>query len=70
VDEATRRVSLTVETGVDRLRMALGRLETAGVEVEDAALRQPTLDEVFLAITGRSHAETDDTTTHPAEAAA
>jgi ABC-2 type transport system ATP-binding protein len=70
VDEATRRVSVTVETGVDRLRLALGRLETAGVEVEDAALRQPTLDEVFLAITGRAHARTDDTTTHTAETAA
>jgi len=70
VDEATRRVSVTVETGVDRLRLALGRLETAGVEVEDAALRHPTLDEVFLAITGRAHAQTDDTTTHTAETAA
>ena len=33
---------------------ALRSLDAAGVEVDDIALRQPTLDEVFLALTGRS----------------
>jgi ABC-2 type transport system ATP-binding protein len=28
-------------------------LETAGLEVDDISLRAPTLDEVFLALTGR-----------------
>jgi ABC-2 type transport system ATP-binding protein len=31
---------------------AVRAVEEAGVEVEDLALRQPTLDEVFLALTG------------------
>ena len=33
---------------------ALRLLDAAGLEVSDVALRQPTLDEVFLALTGRS----------------
>jgi len=51
VEEATRRVSVTVESGVDRLRDALAVLAGAGAEVEDIALRPPTLDEVFLSLT-------------------
>ncbi len=30
------------------------RLDEAGVEVDDITLRRPTLDDVFLALTGRS----------------
>jgi ABC-2 type transport system ATP-binding protein len=52
VDEATRRVTVSAEAGTDRLRAALGALETAGLEVEDISLRAPSLDEVFLALTG------------------
>ena len=51
-DDATRRVSVPVEAGADRLRDALDALESAGAEVEDVSLRQPTLDEVFLTLTG------------------
>jgi ABC-2 type transport system ATP-binding protein len=36
---------------------ALRAVEDAGVGVEDVALRQPKLDEVFLTLTGRSDAE-------------
>jgi ABC-2 type transport system ATP-binding protein len=54
VDEATRRVSISVEAGIDRLRDALQALEGTGVTVEDVSLRPPTLDEVFLALTGRA----------------
>jgi ABC-2 type transport system ATP-binding protein len=53
-EEATRRVSVGVEAGSDRLRDALGALEAAGVAVDDVALRPPTLDEVFLALTGQA----------------
>ncbi|MBJ7608141.1 MAG: ATP-binding cassette domain-containing protein [Candidatus Dormibacteraeota bacterium] len=54
MDVATRRVSVAVEAGVERLRDTLSALESAGAEVEDVALRTPTLDEVFLALTRRS----------------
>jgi ABC-2 type transport system ATP-binding protein len=54
VDEPTRRVIVRVDTRREGLTAALTSLEAAGVEIEDIALRQPTLDEVFLALTGRS----------------
>ena len=53
VDETTRRVSVPVEAGTDRLRDALRSLDAAGVTVDDISLRPPTLDEVFLALTGQ-----------------
>jgi len=42
-----------VEAGTDRLRDALRSLDAAGVTVDDISLRPPTLDEVFLALTGQ-----------------
>jgi len=58
IDESTRRVTVGV-AGRDGLLAAMRSLESREVEVDDIALRQPTLDEVFLALTGR-HAETND----------
>ncbi len=52
IDEATRRVSMSVEPGGERLMTAFRTVETAGVEIEDIAMRQPKLDEVFLVLTG------------------
>ena len=51
VDEATRRVRISVNSGVDALAGALQSVQAAGVEVDDIALRHPTLDEVFLSLT-------------------
>ena len=59
IDEATRRVGVRVQAGTDPLREALGALDAAGVTPDDVALRPPTLDEVFLALTGRP-AESSD----------
>jgi ABC-2 type transport system ATP-binding protein len=53
IDESTRRIGVRVGAGADELRQALGALEAAGVTPDDVALRPPTLDEVFLALTGR-----------------
>ena len=52
-DRATRRVSVAVSRGTDQLREALRALDAAGAAVEDISLRPPTLDEVFLALTGQ-----------------
>jgi len=52
VDEPTRRVSVRVDAGGDGLMTALRSVQDARVEIEDIALRQPNLDEVFLALTG------------------
>ena len=67
VEEATRRVSVAVEAGTDRLRQALGSLDAAGASVDDIALRPPTLDEVFLALTGQALEQAPDNAAgHPA----
>ena len=63
IDEATGRVSVGVEPGGDRLMEGLRVVQTAGVEVDDIALRQPKLDEVFLALTGQP---IEDGSTRPA----
>ena len=39
---------------------ALRRLDEAGVQVADLALRRPTLDDVFLSLTGRAAEEAAD----------
>jgi ABC-2 type transport system ATP-binding protein len=53
IDEATHQVSVSVEGGGPVLMNALRAVEEAGIEVEDVALRQPKLDEVFLTLTGQ-----------------
>lgn len=45
---------LTVDRGDSLLPSLLRDLDAAGASVTTAALRQPTLDDVFLALTGRS----------------
>ena len=47
-------MSVGVDSGSDGLMRALRAIEDGGVGVEDVAMRQPNLDEVFLALTGRS----------------
>jgi ABC-2 type transport system ATP-binding protein len=56
IDEPTRRVSVRVDAGGDGLLTALRFVQDARVEIEDIALRQPNLDEVFLALTGQPEA--------------
>jgi ABC-2 type transport system ATP-binding protein len=53
VDRDTRRVSAPVEDRVAALTEVVRALDDAGVAAEDIALRRPTLDEVFLRLTGR-----------------
>ena len=62
-DPATRRCSLAAPDGPRLLPVVVRALDDAAVPVEDIALRRPTLDEVFLALTGHS-------TTTPKEDAA
>jgi ABC-2 type transport system ATP-binding protein len=64
IDEATRRVSVRIDSMGDRTMTALQSLHASGVELDDIAMRQPNLDEVFLSLTG--HPTDDD---HAATAA-
>ena len=53
-------VRLTVRRRAGALVEAVRRLGDAGVEVEDLELRRPTLDDVFLTLTGRAAEPTPD----------
>lgn len=53
VDEAAGRVILPVAGGPAILPAVAGRLAAAGVHVSALALRRPTLEEAFLALTGQ-----------------
>ena len=64
VDRATRRVSVAVDEGTRRLMEAMRALDHGAVGVEDISLRRPTLDEVFLTLTGKS-ADTADQSSGP-----
>ncbi|MDY7103349.1 MAG: ATP-binding cassette domain-containing protein [Actinomycetota bacterium] len=53
VEEATRTIAVAVDDGTTRLAEAVRTLADRQVDVDDIGLRRPTLDEVFLALTGR-----------------
>jgi ABC-2 type transport system ATP-binding protein len=53
-DPGTLLVSAPVDAGPQRLMQAVRELSDSGVDVDDIALRRPTLDEVFLTMTGES----------------
>ena len=48
----TGEVSLATDEGEAILAEVVRRLDSAGVTISNIALRQPTLDDVFLALTG------------------
>ncbi|MGW7305926.1 ATP-binding cassette domain-containing protein [Streptomyces sp. NPDC054835] len=52
VDRDRRRISAPVRDRMASLAETVRALEAAGIEAEDVALRRPTLDEVFLHLTG------------------
>jgi ABC-2 type transport system ATP-binding protein len=58
VDEEDKRVVVPIASTDGVLTRAIRELDSAGVHVDDIGFRRPTLDEVFLAITGRPAEET------------
>ena len=59
LEDDRRRMSATVEGGARLLAPVVRDLDAAGVEIEDLGLRRPTLDDVFLALTGRAAEKAD-----------
>ena len=57
VDVDERRVSAPVSGGSTVLVEAVRAFDDAGVKLDDLALRRPTLDDVFLSLTGHVAAE-------------
>jgi ABC-2 type transport system ATP-binding protein len=71
LDPVTRRVTVPVLGGRTAIDDAVRALDGLGVEVDDIALRRPTLDEVFLVLTGAPiDAQSDDTDIDEPHAAA
>jgi len=56
-EEHRRSMLIPVSGGVRVLRDALRLLEDAAIEVDDAGLRRPTFDDVFLTLTGHGAEE-------------
>ena len=51
-DRHTRRVTVAARGGAQELVQVVQRLGEARIEVDDVGLRRPTLDDVFLTLTG------------------
>jgi len=54
VDARTRELLAPVTGGAKLLVETVRQLDNAGITVDDLALRRPTLDDVFLTLTGKS----------------
>jgi ABC-2 type transport system ATP-binding protein len=54
VDDHSRHLTAPVTGGAADLMRALRELDRRGVEVSDVGLRRPTLDDVFLTLTGHT----------------
>lgn len=53
VDAKSGQINLPVTGGTGTLTEVIRTLDKAGIEIADIVLRRPSLDEVFLALTGR-----------------
>ena len=58
-----RRICLPVATGPKALMEAVRRLDEIDIELHDVGLRRPTLDDVFLALTGHGAEDSETTDT-------
>jgi ABC-2 type transport system ATP-binding protein len=67
VEEQTRRITAGVTGGADVLRRALKRLGDANIAVVDVGLHRPTLDDVFLSLTGHTAEEVAESADKSAE---
>lgn len=59
VSNDARTVTVSVARGPEALQLVLRDLEQRNVALYDAGMRRPTLDDVFLRLTGRTTEETD-----------
>ncbi|WP_257570858.1 ATP-binding cassette domain-containing protein [Streptomyces sp. NP160] len=61
VESHTRRLTAPVEGGAAVLVRVLAQLEARGVHLSDAGTRRPTMDDVFLTLTGKRTDEAGST---------
>jgi ABC-2 type transport system ATP-binding protein len=61
VDEHTRRLTVAAHGGAQRLVEVVRDLDDASIGIDDIGLRRPTLDDVFLRLTGHAAEAPTDT---------
>ncbi|MFG2432685.1 ATP-binding cassette domain-containing protein [Streptomyces sp. NPDC048590] len=54
VEQHTRKLTVPVTGGAKLLAEVIRDLDTQGVEIDDIGLRRPTLDDVFISLTGHA----------------
>jgi len=59
VDDHTRKLTVPTSRGAAALTQVVRELDQAGIRIDDIGLRRPTLDEVFLSLTGHATDEED-----------
>jgi ABC-2 type transport system ATP-binding protein len=59
VDEEEPTVTVPVESSVGVVADAVRALDQAGIPVDDLLIRRPTLDDVFLTLTGHTAEESE-----------
>ena len=57
LDEHTRKITVPAMGGAGKLVQVVRDLDEAGIAIDDIALRRPTLDDVFLSLTGHASVE-------------
>jgi ABC-2 type transport system ATP-binding protein len=60
VEEHTRKLTVPVTGGAKLLAEVIRELDSRGIEIDDIGLRRPTLDDVFLSLTGHLAEEKDE----------
>jgi len=60
IEEHTRRLTAPVIGGAKLLAEVIRELDSRGVEIDDIGLRRPTLDDVFISLTGHQAEFVDD----------
>ncbi|EPD60957.1 daunorubicin resistance protein DrrA family ABC transporter ATP-binding protein [Streptomyces sp. HGB0020] len=70
VEEHTRKLTVPVTGGAKLLAEVIRELDVRGIEIDDIGLRRPTLDDVFLSLTGHVAEVKDEDNGAPEKAAA
>jgi len=59
VEQHTRRLTVPVTGGAKLLAEVIRDLDARGIEIDDIGLRRPTLDDVFITLTGHASEESE-----------
>ncbi|MGW0120076.1 ATP-binding cassette domain-containing protein [Streptomyces sp. NPDC003327] len=60
VEDHTRKLTVPVTGGAKLLAEVIRDLDAVGVEIDDIGLRRPTLDDVFISLTGHAAERADE----------